>query len=104
MYKREINQEEAKSSAGRKISSLISSLGEDDHSPHSWFSKETKLDLSSLKEAAADARRFEVQPGVVAICPKHGAEIIETETHFRPKTSASQDVKSISLVKYRNEK
>ncbi len=41
------------------------------------------------REAAADARRFEITPGVVAICPKHGAEIYETETHFRPKTSAS---------------
>jgi DNA topoisomerase-3 len=41
------------------------------------------------REAAADARRFEVNPEVVAICPKHGAEIYETETHFRPKTSAS---------------
>ena len=41
------------------------------------------------REAAADARRFDVVEGVVAICPKHGAEIHETETHFRPKTSAS---------------
>lgn len=41
------------------------------------------------REAAADSRRFEVTPGVVAVCPKHGAEIYETETHFRPKTSAS---------------
>ena len=41
------------------------------------------------REAAADARRFEITPGVVAICPKHGAEIFETETHYRPKTSAS---------------
>ena len=41
------------------------------------------------REAAADARRFEVKPGVVAICPKHGAEIYETETHYRPRTSAS---------------
>jgi len=41
------------------------------------------------REAAADARRFEITPGVVAICPKHGAEIYETETHFRPKTSSS---------------
>ena len=41
------------------------------------------------REAAADARRFEVQPGVVAICPKFGAEIYETETHFRPRSSAT---------------
>ena len=41
------------------------------------------------REAAADARRFEVNPEVVAVCPKHGAEIYETETHYRPKTSAS---------------
>ena len=34
-------------------------------------------------------RRFEVQPGVVAICPKFGAEIYETETHFRPRSSAT---------------
>jgi len=41
------------------------------------------------REAAADARRFEITPGVVGICPKHDAEIFETETHYRPKTSAS---------------
>jgi DNA topoisomerase-3 len=41
------------------------------------------------REPAADARRFEVQPGVVAICPKFKTEIYETETHYRPKTSAS---------------
>ncbi len=41
------------------------------------------------REAAADARRFDVVEGVVAICPKHGAEIHETETHFRPKNSAT---------------
>jgi len=41
------------------------------------------------REAAADARKFEVQPGVVAICPKFGAEIYETETHYRPRTSAT---------------
>ena len=41
------------------------------------------------REPAADARKFEVQPGVVAICPKFKTEIYETETHYRPKTSAS---------------
>ena len=41
------------------------------------------------REPAADARKFEVQPGVVAICPKFKTEIFETETHYRPKTSAS---------------
>ena len=41
------------------------------------------------REAAADARKFEVQPGVVAVCPKFGAEIYETETHYRPRTSAT---------------
>ena len=41
------------------------------------------------REAAADARRFEVNPEVVAVCPKFGVEIFETETHYRPKTNSS---------------
>lgn len=41
------------------------------------------------REAAADATRFEVQEGVVALCPRHGCEIIETPTHFEPATSGS---------------
>ena len=34
------------------------------------------------REPPADATRFEVVPGTVAICPKHGVKIVETETHY----------------------
>jgi len=41
------------------------------------------------REAPADATRFEVVEGVVAICPKHNIGIIETPTHFQPENSST---------------
>ena len=37
------------------------------------------------REAAADATRFPVVAGVVAVCPTHKVNIIETETHYQPE-------------------
>ena len=39
--------------------------------------------------AAADAKRFEVVEGVVAVCPVHNVNIIETETHYQPEPGSS---------------
>ena len=39
------------------------------------------------REAPADAKRFPITPGVVAVCPKHNIGIIETETHFQAESS-----------------
>ncbi|CAI8302129.1 MAG: DNA topoisomerase 3 [Candidatus Poseidoniaceae archaeon] len=90
--KREINRDEAKSILVEGKSPLIEDFISRRGRP---FPAYLVLEGNKVgfefppREAAADARRFEVTPGVVAVCPKHGAEIYETETHFRPKTSAS---------------
>jgi len=36
-----------------------------------------------LRTSNNNLPKFEVKPGVVAVCPTHKAEIIETETHFQ---------------------
>lgn len=41
------------------------------------------------RAAAADAKRFPVVPGVVAICPQTKANIIETETHYTTEDSST---------------
>ncbi len=41
------------------------------------------------REAAADAKKFEVVPGVVAICPTTKVEIIETPTFYQPENSGT---------------
>jgi len=41
------------------------------------------------REAAADAKRFPVAPGVVGVCPTHKANIVETETHYTVEDSSS---------------
>ena len=48
----------------------------------------TELDKNRVKydfpprAPAADAKRFPVVEGVVAVCPKTKANIVETETHY----------------------
>ena len=42
------------------------------------------------RQAPADAKKFEVKPGVVAICPKTKVEIIETEVYFQPENTGSE--------------
>jgi|MDTC01.3.fsa_nt_gb DNA topoisomerase-3 len=41
------------------------------------------------REAAADATRFTVVEGVVAVCPVHNVNIIETETHYQPEPGST---------------
>ena len=41
------------------------------------------------RQAAADATKFEVTPGVVAICPKTNAAIVETPTHYQPEEAGT---------------
>ena len=41
------------------------------------------------RKAAADAKRFPVEPGVVGVCPKTKANIIETETHYTVEDSST---------------
>ena len=90
--KREINREEAKSILVDGKSPLIQDFISRRGRPFPAFLvlEGNKVGFEfPPREAAADARRFEVKPGVVAVCPKHGTEIFETETHYRAKSSAS---------------
>jgi DNA topoisomerase-3 len=90
--KREINREEAKSILVDGKSPLIQDFISRRGRPFPAFLvlEGNKVGFEfPPREAASDARRFEVKSGVVAVCPKHGTEIFETETHYRPKTSAS---------------
>ncbi|MGB0616930.1 MAG: DNA topoisomerase [Candidatus Poseidoniaceae archaeon] len=41
------------------------------------------------RQAAADATKFEVTPGVVAVCPKTNVAIVETPTHYQPEEAGS---------------
>ncbi len=41
------------------------------------------------REAAADATRFPVVEGVVAVCPKTKVNIVETETHYQPEEGST---------------
>lgn len=41
------------------------------------------------RAAPADAKKFEVVPGIVAVCPIHNTNIIETETHYTAEDSSS---------------
>tara|TARA_Y100000768_G_scaffold32352_1_gene21285 strand:- start:1458 stop:4220 length:2763 start_codon:yes stop_codon:yes gene_type:complete len=42
------------------------------------------------RQPPADAKKFEVKPGVVAICPKTNVEIFETEVYFQPENTGSE--------------
>ena len=37
----------------------------------------------------ADATKFPIVPGIVAMCPKHNIGIIETETHYQPENNSA---------------
>jgi DNA topoisomerase-3 len=41
------------------------------------------------REAAADATKFPVVGGVVAVCPKTKVNIVETETHYQPEEGST---------------
>ena len=41
------------------------------------------------REAAADATKFPVVEGVVAVCPKTKVNIVETETHYQPEEGST---------------
>ena len=42
------------------------------------------------RQAPAGAKKFDVAPGVVAICPKTNVEIVETEVYFQPQNDGSE--------------
>ena len=83
MCKRPISKEEAKSILQNGKSELLDDFISRHGKP---FRAYLVVDKTRVKfefpprEAAADAKRFEVVEGVVAVCPVHNVNIIETET------------------------
>jgi hypothetical protein len=41
------------------------------------------------RDAPADAKKFPIVAGVVAICPIHSVNIVETETTYQPEEASS---------------
>lgn len=89
MCKRDITKEEAKEILTQGKSTLLENFTSKKGRPFNAF---LVLDKNRVKfefpprEAAADARKFDVVEGIVAICPKTKVEIIETETFYQPAT------------------
>ncbi|MCH1481364.1 MAG: topoisomerase C-terminal repeat-containing protein, partial [Candidatus Poseidoniaceae archaeon] len=92
MCKRKITEEEAKVILTKGKSPLLEDFTSKKGRPFSAF---LALDGNRVKfefpprEAAANAKKFPVIEGVVAICPKSKIEIIESPTFFQPATNGT---------------
>ena len=92
MCKRTITPEEAKPIFTEGKSTLLEDFTSRRNKPFNAF---LKLDKNRVtydfppRAAAADAKRFPVEAGVVAVCPKTKANIVETETHFTTEDSST---------------
>ena len=92
MCKRPMSGEEAKKIFTEGKSDLIEDFTSKRGRP---FSAYLKLDGNKVsfefppRAAPADAKKFAVVPGVVAVCPTHKVNIIETETTYEPESSGS---------------
>ena len=92
MCKRIITPAEAKPIFTDGKSTLLEDFTSRRNKPFNAF---LKLDKNRVtydfppRAAAADAKRFPVEPGVVAVCPKTKANIVETETHYTPEDSST---------------
>ena len=92
MCKRPISKDEAKDIFTKGKSELLDDFISRKGRPFKAF---LVLDNNRVKfefpprEAAADAKKFKVVPGVVAICPKTKVEIVETESFYRPATEGT---------------
>jgi DNA topoisomerase-3 len=88
MCKRFITPEEAKVIMTKGKSDLLEDFTSKKGRPFKAFlmieNTRVKFDFPP-REAAADATRFPVVEGVVAICPTHKVNIVETETHYQPE-------------------
>lgn len=91
MCKRFITPEEAKVIMTKGKSDLLEDFTSKRGRPFKAFlvieNTRVKFDFPP-REAAADATRFPVVGGVVAICPTHKVNIVETETHYQPEEGA----------------
>ncbi len=92
MCKRSISPEEAKVIMTNGKSDLLEDFTSKRGRPFKAFlvieNTRVKFDFPP-REAAADATRFPVAPGVVAVCPTHKVNIVETETHYQPEEGST---------------
>ena len=92
MCKRPITPEEAKPIFTDGKSTLLEDFTSRRNKPFNAFLKLEKNRVTydfPPRAAAADAKRFPVVPGVVAVCPKTKANIVETETHYTTEDSST---------------
>ena len=92
MCKRAITPDEAKDIFVEGKSKLLEDFTSRKNRPFSAFLMLDKNRVSfdfPPRAAAADAKRFPVVPGVVAVCPKTKTNIIETETHYTAEDSSA---------------
>lgn len=84
MCKREISKEEAHEICTAGKSKLIEDFISRRGSPFSAFLvlDGNKISYEFPPRAAPDAKKFPVVEGIVALCPTHNTEIVETETHY----------------------
>ena len=92
MCKRPITPEEAKPIFTDGKSALLEDFTSRRNKPFNAFLKLEKNRVTydfPPRAAAADAKRFPVVPGVVAVCPKTKANIVETETHYTTEDNST---------------
>ena len=92
MCKRIITPTEAKPIFTEGKSTLLEDFTSRRNKPFNAFLKIDKNRVTydfPPRAAAADAKRFPVVAGVVAVCPKTKANIVETETHYTPEDSST---------------
>ena len=92
MCKRFITPDEAKIIMTKGKSELLEDFTSKRGRPFKAFlvieNTRVKFDFPP-REAAADAKRFSVTPGVVAVCPTTKVNIVETETHYQPEEGST---------------
>ena len=92
MCKRAVTPEEAKPIFTEGKSALLEAFTSRRNRPFNAFLVLDKNRVSfdfPPRGAPADAKTFPVEPGTVAICPTHKANVIETPTHFTASESGT---------------
>ena len=93
MGKRTISPEEAKTILTNGKSELIEDFISKRNRPFSAYlvlqGNRVAFEFPP-RQPPADAKKFEVMPGIVAVCPKTNVEIVETEVYFQPQNTGSE--------------
>ncbi len=93
MGKRTISPEEAKAILTNGKSELIEDFISKRNRPFSAYlvlqGNRVAFEFPP-RQPPADAKKFKVKPGIVAVCPKTNVEIVETEVYFQPENTGSE--------------